>query len=536
MSGMKLISLVIILIIYFLPKSFAQRLTDQDQYELERSVKTTQFFLDQTDLSPNQYINNCKVGGGVCVSANVLSFFGITGGIECLQGEKVDFTDLFSYKGLELDCYCSGGAGGSAKVNTLAGASVGAVGIKTFGHCEKVSDYEGGFLTVGLEGSVKMPPSSPIPEASLSFNLSTGINLAAMNDSVIKIKGPDPKNKNTARLRLISQFKALSKTLIQNPNTFGKVALIPLMTIASTMLANEPQILSEFIYAITAGSKDAGLAKGLIETQLSRSKDALDIFQRPLEKILKEIESPQTSTFKNSFISQSKKECLLLFPAEKEKCSQTQPTELTTFFKNMLYQDGIVDAKKLGKGFLGTCHAVSMTGEIGKSISTGIPGLKISPTYSYTNYAHIAKLKISLSSSIIPGSDWLHGLVTDVAHSCRLIDDESYNSIKKLLKSRESTIRGDLAKACADAALEGVNGPIRIAQSLFSEDKPYEFDQQKYNNDFMKDRYIAVADNTRTNIDQKARIQDEAFKKYLLKEKLRKQQLKNFYYRYKKPQ
>ena len=51
----------------------------------------------------------------------------------------------------------------------------------------------------------------------------------------------------------------------------------------------------------------------------------------------------------------------------------------------------------------------------------------------------------------------------------------------------------------------------------------------------MNERYIAVADNTRTNIDQKARIQDEAFKKYLLKEKLRKQQLKNFYYRYKKP-
>lgn len=530
---MKLIGTIIVLIIYSLPKSFAQRLTDEDKYELERSVKTTQFVLGQTDLSPNQYLNNCKVGGGVCVSANVLSFFGITGGIECLQGEKVEFSDLFSSKGLELDCYCSGGAGGSAKVNTLAGANIGAVGVKTFGHCEKVSDYEGGFLTVGLEGTIKMPPNSPIPETTLSFNLSTGIDLAAMNNSVIKIKGSDPKNKNSTRLRLISQFKALSKTLIQNPNTFGKVTLIPLMTIASTMLADEPQILSEFVNAITAGSKDAGQAKGLIETQLSKSKDALDIFQRPLDKILKEIEGQATSSFKTSFMDQSKKECLILLPNEKEKCSKSQPTELTTFLKNMLYQDGIVDLKKFGKGFLGTCHAVSVTGEIGKSISTGIPGLKISPTFSYTNYAHIAKLKISLQSSIFPGPNWLHSLVTDVAHSCRLIDDESYNSIKKLLKGRESTIRSDLAKACADAALEGVNGPIRIAQSLFSEDKDYEFEPLKYNNDFMNERYIAVADNTRTNIDQKARIQDEAFKKYLLKEKIRKQQLINFYKRYK---
>lgn len=229
-------------------------------------------------------------------------------------------------------------------------------------------------------------------------------------------------------------------------------------------------------------------------------------------------------------MAQAKKECLASLPTHKEKCEETHPTELSTFFKDMLYQGGVPGQKNLGKGFLGTCHAVSVTGEIGKSISTGIPTLKISPTFGYTNFAHVAKIRISLPAAGLPGSDWVQGVLTEVAHSCKLIDNDEYDAIKKMLKSRENIIRKDVASACAATVAEGVVAPVRLAKTLFSEDAP--FNSQEFKFKPMYNERMFASDSTRTDVVQEAKNRYELNRSYLEKEKRRQAELMNFIRRY----
>ncbi len=289
--------------------------------------------------------------------------------------------------------------------------------MKTFGDCREAGDYEGGFFNTSFGGSYSAAPV----DIGMGFNLGTGLDLEKMNRA-LKEARVDAK---TAKL-FDRHMEELFKFSVVEAQKDHKLALTSLAL--SGMVA--PVIAQTFLV-----NKDIFNSAKEIFKKLEEKKNGLNAPTVPSNY---KYQNPTPTDEVLSYYHDPMQRLLTSF--YKKKGSSEQMSSFKLFFDKMLKGDD----NKLGGGFLGTCHAVSLNASVGKSFPSASPVVAFSAGVGYTKYHNGFDININKDSvdCIVK-----HGIVNSIVlgtglfgDSCNIVDLKS-NMFKECSKATAEAVK-----------------------------------------------------------------------------------------------